>query len=306
MSSKPCVFPSRLEWTPNQDFPPIVAASEAPCCLQGGSEGSVELAFPEPTDQLLDEQGQLLPETDVLPAGYAQLLSVGLIMISLHCAGMCGPIMLSLRFGWQQEGKRRFLAALTQLAGYQLGRAGIYGLFGLCAGLLGQVLHYWVREGTLVMSIVLALAFMVAAIHKMGWLPKRSAPQQDGFAVRLGRFAMRNKPSQPILAGMSIGALLAFMPCMITFWVLGLAAESASWFHGPALMILLVVLTTPVLLFFALAGAAAGRWRRFFGNRTAGVLLFLSALWLAMRALAEAELVPHWHIMIADYMVMFW
>ena len=58
---------------------------------------------------------------------------------------------------------------------------------------------------------------------------------------------------QPYSRAFCLGILMAFLPCMLVFWCLGLAASASHPFDGALLMALLVVMTTPVLLLAAIA-----------------------------------------------------
>jgi uncharacterized protein len=57
---------------------------------------------------------------------------------SLHCVGMCGPLIMSVPVQHLPEGKKTIGILL-----YQLGRIGTYVVFGVIAGLLGwRVFHH--------------------------------------------------------------------------------------------------------------------------------------------------------------------
>ena len=65
-----------------------------------------------------------------------QVVGLGVLWVSLHCAGMCGPILAGLAVGGPEllagarvrRGARRVLA-------YQSGRAAMYALLGALARL---------------------------------------------------------------------------------------------------------------------------------------------------------------------------
>jgi len=116
--------------------------AEPPTCCQTGDPAIID-ATSEGAASTLVGSGPL----------YAQLLGLGILMISVHCAGMCGPIVLSLRFGVQRDWRRgRAALALGQLAAYQGGRAVVYGLLGAGVGALGSLAAdgpwgAWLGEG---------------------------------------------------------------------------------------------------------------------------------------------------------------
>ncbi len=90
--------------------------------------------------------------------GFALL--VGLASSFTHCAGMCAPIHLFL------AARRGF-----QVYAYHAGRITTYTLLGCLAGLLGQSLSLPSNTTlTRVTASVLALAYVLMAMHWLGWL----------------------------------------------------------------------------------------------------------------------------------------
>jgi sulfite exporter TauE/SafE len=182
-------------------------------------------------------------------------------LIATHCAGMCGPLMLAFRFGWRQDGTARTGLAAAELGAYQSGRLLIYVALGAGAGWLGQHLLLTLDRWALGASIVLAVLFTLAALVKLGWVPRLLPDVTGGWAARAGNRAMRLFPGQRLASAGALGVAMAFLPCGLALAALGLAADSASPWQGALLMGLLVVLTTPALAPFALAAAwGPGRW----------------------------------------------
>ncbi|MGB3531466.1 MAG: sulfite exporter TauE/SafE family protein, partial [Saprospiraceae bacterium] len=56
---------------------------------------------------------------------------------SIHCIGMCGPLVLMLPFGNTGDGK-----SLLRFFLYGISKAGVYGMFGLFFGLFGWGIKY--------------------------------------------------------------------------------------------------------------------------------------------------------------------
>ena len=99
------------------------------------------------------------------------------------------------------------------------------------------------------------------------------------------------------LHAVALGVVLGLMPCMVALWVLGLAALTGSALHGAALMLLLIVLTTPMLLGVTLLPRLIPSGRR--GGLTAlapALLQALSGTWLLLIAAAGAGLISHCHL----------
>jgi sulfite exporter TauE/SafE len=202
-------------------------------------------------------------------------LGLGLAWTSLHCAGMCGPLVAGFRLGAHPESRRPTLRAAAGLACYQLGRMGLYAVAGALVGALGETLGSRLRDWDLVLGGLLAAGFFLAALRQLGWLRwRRPAAATDHAGERppfAGRVAARilgtpGTPGtfgdRPLLRAGALGMAMAFLPCGIVFWALGLAAATASPLYGALTMAALVVLTTPALLTVALgAHLALGGWR---------------------------------------------
>jgi len=222
-------------------------------------------------------------------------------MITFHCAGMCGPIMLSFRFGMHQHaraGRRRL--ALMQLLAYQSGRAVVYAGLGAAAGGLawllagsdlGARIGLGFATGTRGLVLVVAAAFVVAGLRRLR-PPRPVQRKPPGPVARLGRRAAAGLERRPVRGAALLGLVMAAVPCLIPAWTLGLAATTASPVHGALLMLLLVAMTTPALLPFALLPSClpkAGRWNR---QLQTAALLF-SGLWLGVVGLAANGVLPH-------------
>ncbi|HEX9047786.1 MAG TPA: sulfite exporter TauE/SafE family protein, partial [Verrucomicrobiae bacterium] len=81
------------------------------------------------------------------------------VLGSLHCAAMCGPLLLALPVSSGQPG--RFLAGRMV---YQLGRISTYCLLGVIAGLLGKSvfvagLQRWI---SIVLGVAILAGFLLA------------------------------------------------------------------------------------------------------------------------------------------------
>lgn len=249
-------------------------------------------------------------------SAYAQLLSVGLLWISVHCAGMCGPLLIGFDVAGAAKGVPAWRGGLAILT-YQGGRALVYALLGALAGLFGAGLEQTLTHA----GAVFALTFGAFALAGAMWryVPKRAAPLSierrgapgatagdappepdagvlGGVVARFRRFILPLAGGRSALNHLTLGALMGLLPCMITYWVLGLAATTRSPLHGAGLMILLVVMTTPMLLGVTLLPRLfVGRLGRL-GRHVPAALMTLSGVWLTMVGLAGLEVVEHLHV----------
>ena len=241
--------------------------------------------------------------TNDVTAVLFKLLSVGVLWMSVHCVGMCGPILASFDLG---RGKTTWWAQVRGVLGYQLGKSALYALFGAAAGLFGASLNaLWAPAGGALATVAGGAMLVYLASrhfsprHTPAWWPRRQRTvthvQGASELVQLQRpdrstpsFGRKVREHLLRLPAEGIGAAMALLPCMIPAWVLALAASTGSPVHGALLMLLLVALNTPILLVARLAGAAAFRIRG-----VATVLQSVGALWLVLVGLAALDLISH-------------
>ncbi|MBA2664732.1 MAG: sulfite exporter TauE/SafE family protein [Bradymonadaceae bacterium] len=241
-------------------------------------------------------------------AYYAQLLSVGLLWVTVHCAGMCGPLVAGLTAGRGLQGqspRRRLWHSARGVLAYQGGRALTYLVLGASAGFAGAAMEGWIRGMTRIAGLVVAVGLIAAGIAKWPAVARHIKARQGGFdparvsGAFIGR-VMRTLSRRFRAPGSSrmfvFGLVLGLLPCMLMFWVLGLAASTASPFHGAMLMAGLVVLTTPVLLIAGCStGLASGRLRAL-GGYLVPLAMALSGVWLGLIAMAANGWIAHVHL----------
>lgn len=238
-----------------------------------------------------------LPLVDAVAPLYLQLLGPGTVWIMVHCGGMCGPIVAGLRLGeggWLRGGTRLLL--------YQLGRAIPLAAAGAAAGAAGAAMADLLADWGPWLTIAVAAAMLLVAVHRLGWLPWHFGEDGGSLAARLLRPVAGFAGRHPTMGALALGAALSVLPCGVVYWILSLSATSASPLHGALLPALLVLISTPPLALAAGASAAAvGRMRvRLRWVPTAA--LAVSACWLAMHGLASLGYVPHVHV----WKIMLW
>lgn len=101
------------------------------------------------------------------------------------------------------------------------------------------------------------------------------------------------------------GAVMAFLPCMISLWALGLAATTGSVLWGALVMVCLALMTTPMLLLVSIFASTFSRMASGHRRRLQQGLTLLAGTWLLLVGAAGLGLVPHQHLAVAGYTVMF-
>ncbi len=198
---------------------------------------------------------------------YGVLGAQGMVWVVGHCPAMCGPLVIALRFH-----------GIGGVLAYQTGKALTYAMLGAIAGAVGGMTIFllrdyapWLLAATAAVMVMSGLRSLfsggvhgVAAAQAPGWLARAvqrwsitASPSPSTSTSTSTLTSTLPLPLTSVLRVMVLGALLAFLPCAVVMWALGLAVASASPLHGALLMVGLVLLNTPVLMAAHLLGAAA-------------------------------------------------
>jgi sulfite exporter TauE/SafE len=194
---------------------------------------------------------------------------------SLHCAGMCGPLVLAMPAA---AGKTvgHILGKLT----YNAGRITTYALLGLLFGTFGQMLglagfQRWV-------SIAAGAAILLSLLA----LPLRNATvliAKPVNALKLGLGKLLKARSLPAQFG--FGVLNGFLPCGLVYVACAAAAATGNAFGGARYMALFGLGTVPMMLGLGLAGRMLHRQFHFRLQKLVPVSLGVMAALLILRGL---------------------
>ena len=163
---------------------------------------------------------------------------------SLHCAAMCGPLMLALPA--PAGGPARFVAGRMV---YQLGRITTYGLLGSVAGLAGRSLllagfQRWI-------SIALGIAILLGFL-----LSKKMALATPVVRLVTGlKKAMGTQLQQRGFVSLAIlGLLNGLLPCGLVYVALAGAASRDGALAGMGYMAAFGLGTLPMMAAISLSG----------------------------------------------------
>lgn len=162
----------------------------------------------------------------------------------LHCAGMCGPLMLALPI----VGATRTRFVLGRIA-YHTGRIVVYAGLGALFGSIGQTLllagvQRWVSlaVGLLLVSGVL----LSPRLLQFAWIV-RGVSRLKGT---MGEFLRhRTLPSLAVL-----GSLNGLLPCGLVYAACAAAAATGSILDGASYMFVFGLGTLPMMLGISLSG----------------------------------------------------
>jgi hypothetical protein len=215
---------------------------------------------------------------------YGTMLAAGLVS-SLHCIGMCGPILLG--FGAAAPARRPAYEFLW----YHLGRIWTYALLGLLAGTLGRgvarggVWSGWQRGAGIALSGLVLVAGLVLLLPAgrlvaSAWI--------DGCG--LGR--LRSSGWFRVLTGsggavgrLVLGALMGFLPCGLVYAMLALAAALGGPLEGALGMALFGLGTVPALTAVVATSRLWPARLRAHGTRVAAIAIVATGAWMMARSL---------------------
>jgi sulfite exporter TauE/SafE len=168
------------------------------------------------------------------------------VVSSLHCAQMCGPIVLAYSLPLQAGGGRAAGAHLS----YNAGRLTTYSLLGALAGAAGGGL---VSVGRLAglergATLVAGVCLILAGILLTGWL-RRGGLVQIGAAPSLfTRTAGRLLRAGAGANKLYLGLLMGFLPCGLVYAALLKAVDTGTAGAGALSMLAFGLGTSGTLL----------------------------------------------------------
>lgn len=195
---------------------------------------------------------------------------------SLHCAGMCGPIVLALPLT-----KREKWAVIAQSLWYHLGRISTYGLVGLFFGSFGWGIALTGYQNSL--SIFLGVVLLLLALFPTLLQNKKASfPFVSNLLDRLNQKLSRALSIRGNFAAYRIGLLNGFLPCGLVYFALVGAIAAGSPWQGAGYMMIFGLGTLPMLLGIMVFGKLS---RQFFSRfyRWMPLGLFLMGLYLIYR-----------------------
>lgn len=200
------------------------------------------------------------------------LLLAGLVGGLTHCAGMCGPFVLSQTVARLEAVPARDMREWHRLAGaalvpYHLGRTTTYVLLGALAALIadGMIAATGLKWLSAALLLLAALFFASYALHELAVrLPWSSGVGGGGLWSRYGSPLVRPLFARPVgWRGYLLGVALGFLPCGLLYGALAAAASSSGPLAGGLAMLAFALGTVPAHVIVGLAGhVAAGRFTR--------------------------------------------
>lgn len=252
---------------------------------------------------------------DVL-AIYGSLLMAGLAG-SLHCIGMCGPIVAGFAQVFNRatltvnnqpidnQSTQKFLPTaarfplLLDFTCYHTGRIWTYAMLGFAAGWLGQAARHhssylgWQQP----LGIVICGLIILSGVILLGVLP---IGKMDALLAGCGvdRLTKQNwltklTHSHGWVARLLLGVVMGLLPCGMVYAVLIVAAALPTPLHSAAGMVVFGLGTVPSLTSVLVAHRVLPRKLRANGTRLVAVVIILAGAWMMIRTLTASSHVRH-------------
>lgn len=206
-------------------------------------------------------------------------LTIGIVG-SLHCMGMCGPIVVALPLK-NQNLFTKILGAIL----YNSGRVATYGVLGLLFGLLGRGIHMaGFQQWT---SIILGIVMIVSVLFPFVFREKITVGNLlAGMAARLISRLKKLFASRSYRSLLLIGLLNGLLPCGLVYVAIAGAISSGSVVSGSLFMVLFGLGTIPLLLLAALASDAIGQRIRTKMQRAVPYFVFFLGVLFILRGMS--------------------
>lgn len=194
---------------------------------------------------------------------------------SIHCAVMCGPLLIAIQ-GNQTISWRQTLHKLL----YQFGRIMTYGCIGLLLGVIGNLAA--IQGGQQFLSIFTGLVLIVLGFFYMAGKKSPKIAQIQTKAIQpfvkvMGRWLYR--PGGSLVAGVLNGIL----PCGMVYMALASAMNADGIANSFVFMVLFGLGTLPLMLVFSFAAHIPRRYMKGKFTRLLTVLYLVMGVWFILR-----------------------
>ncbi len=206
-------------------------------------------------------------------------LTIGLIG-SLHCMGMCGPIVVALPLK-----KHNLLTKISGAILYNSGRVITYSLLGVVFGLLGRGIHLaGFQQWT---SILLGVILIISVLFPLVFREKITIGNLlSGFASRLIIRLKKLFADRSYFSLVMIGLLNGLLPCGLVYVAIAGAINSGTVLSGALFMAFFGIGTIPLLLLATLASDAIGQQLRLRVQKIVPVFVFMLGVLFILRGMS--------------------
>jgi len=195
---------------------------------------------------------------------------------SVHCVGMCGPLVLALPVNKSGTGGLVFDKLI-----YQLGRVISYTTLGLIVGLIGkQVWMLGIQQGVSIISGILIIAAALSRLFKLRFFNGAG----NGPSAVLNRwivYALQHRWGH-----LFIGMLNGLLPCGFVYLALVGAVNTPSMLSSAKYMFWFGIGTLPLMFIAAISSSFITLNVRRKLNNIIPYFMLCLGIWFVMRGLS--------------------
>lgn len=195
---------------------------------------------------------------------------------SLHCAVMCGPLMLSMPFQ-----KNSYFISALKVTSYQLGRILVYVLLGVFVGWVGSSFTILVNQKLLSLSIGIGLV-LFTVLQLSGYYVKRF--NTIHLVILKPVSTLMGKIFKLPFFSFSAGMLNGLIPCGMVYLALATALNTASISGAASFMFLFGIGTMPLMLMITLSGTYLKKYIPFNTQKLIPWFMFFMGILLILRS----------------------
>ena len=206
-------------------------------------------------------------------------LTIGIVG-SLHCMGMCGPIVVALPLK-----KHNLASKITGALLYNSGRIITYSAIGVVFGTLGRGIRLaGFQQWT---SILLGVAMVVSVLFPFIFKEKITiADLLSGYSSRLIVRLRKMFANRSYFSLFMIGILNGLLPCGLVYVAVAGAISSGNVLNGTLFMMLFGLGTVPLLLTASLASNVIGQRIRTKMQRVVPYFVFILGVLFILRGMS--------------------
>lgn len=171
---------------------------------------------------------------------------------SVHCIGMCGPLMMALPISHRTDFQK-----IVALFLYHAGKILSYSILGILLGLFGSQFPIFGFQRNI--SIVLGVSMLLYVLYVFVLKPRYIQwwPLSSMYNLIVNNLSELFKSSS-IFSFLMIGMLNGLLPCGMIYLALSSSLATQNILHGGLLMAFFGLGTVPALMMVAIGGQYMG------------------------------------------------
>ena len=197
---------------------------------------------------------------------------------SLHCIGMCGPLMFATLYQQNQKALPTIHWTL-----YHLGRISIYGLLGMLVGLVGASAKWFGVQQNI--SIAIGIGILVVLIARKVFPSYEKYIPEIGVIQNIRKILIPHINKKTKSASLIGGVVNGLLPCGLVYMALAGATAVQDPLQGSIFMILFGLGTLPMLLVAMIMGNTLSLTTRKLLTKWYPIMIGLMAIMLIIRGM---------------------